>query len=57
MSALESEVSNLKERLEVRKLLDRAKGLLQAEQGMSEAEACTDQRASDWAPAVARCRR
>jgi AmiR/NasT family two-component response regulator len=39
VSALESEVSNLKERLEVRKLLDRAKGLLQAEQGMSEAEA------------------
>src|SRR6516162_9846050 len=38
-AALESEVSNLKERLEVRKLLDRAKGLLQAEQGMTEAEA------------------
>ena len=38
-AALESEVSNLKERLEVRKLLDRAKGILQAEQGMTEAEA------------------
>jgi two-component system, response regulator PdtaR len=38
-SALESEVSSLKERLEVRKLLDRAKGILQAERGMSEAEA------------------
>ncbi len=38
-AALESEVTNLKERLEVRKLLDRAKGLLQAEQGMTEAEA------------------
>jgi two-component system, response regulator PdtaR len=38
-AALESEVSNLKERLEVRKLLDRAKGLLQAEQGLTEAEA------------------
>jgi two-component system, response regulator PdtaR len=39
LAALESEVSNLKERLEVRKLLDRAKGLLQAERGMNEAEA------------------
>jgi two-component system, response regulator PdtaR len=39
VSALESEVSNLKERLEVRKLLDRAKGILQAERGMTEAEA------------------
>jgi len=39
VSALESEVSSLKDRLEVRKLLDRAKGLLQAERGMSEAEA------------------
>ena len=38
-AALESEVSNLKERLEVRKLLDRAKGLLQSEQGLTEAEA------------------
>jgi response regulator NasT len=39
LSALESEVSGLKERLEVRKLLDRAKGVLQAERGMNEAEA------------------
>jgi len=38
-AALESEVSNLKERLEVRKLLDRAKGLIQAERGISEPEA------------------
>jgi two-component system, response regulator PdtaR len=38
-TTLESEVSNLKERLEVRKLLDRAKGLIQAERGISEAEA------------------
>ena len=38
-SALESEVSSLKDRLEVRKLLDRAKGNLQAERGMSEPEA------------------
>jgi two-component system, response regulator PdtaR len=37
--ALETEVTNLRERLEVRKLLDRAKGLLQAERGMTEAEA------------------
>jgi response regulator NasT len=39
VSALESEVTNLKDRLEVRKLLDRAKGLLQAERGFTEAEA------------------
>src|SRR5215470_5042711 len=38
-TALESEVSDLKDRLEVRKLLDRAKGLIQAERGISEAEA------------------
>jgi two-component system, response regulator PdtaR len=38
-SALESEVSSLKDRLEVRKLLDRAKGILQAERGLSEPEA------------------
>jgi two-component system, response regulator PdtaR len=38
-SALETEVSSLKDRLEVRKLLDRAKGILQAEQGMTEPEA------------------
>jgi len=37
--ALEAEVANLKDRLEVRKLLDRAKGLLQAERGINEAEA------------------
>ena len=39
ISALDSEVAGLRERLEVRKLLDRAKGLLQAEQGFTEAEA------------------
>ncbi len=39
VAALEAEVSNLKDRLEVRKLLDRAKGLLQAERGINEAEA------------------
>jgi response regulator NasT len=39
ISALESEVGTLRDRLEVRKLLDRAKGLLQAERGLSEAEA------------------
>src|ERR1700691_1090778 len=38
-SALESEWSSLKDRLEVRKLLDRAKGILQAERGLSEPEA------------------
>ena len=38
-SALESEVSSLKDRLEVRKLLDRAKGILQAERGLTEPEA------------------
>ena len=37
--ALEAEVSNLRDRLEVRKLLDRAKGLLQTEHGLTEAEA------------------
>jgi len=37
--ALESEVGSLRDRLEVRKLLDRAKGLLQAERGITEAEA------------------
>jgi two-component system, response regulator PdtaR len=36
---LESEVSGLQDRLEVRKLLDRAKGLLQAEHGLTEPEA------------------
>jgi AmiR/NasT family two-component response regulator len=39
VSALEGEVGTLRERLEVRKLLDRAKGKLQAEQGLSEPEA------------------
>jgi two-component system, response regulator PdtaR len=39
VSALESEVTNLKDRLEVRKLLDRAKGILQAGKGFTEAEA------------------
>jgi AmiR/NasT family two-component response regulator len=39
ISALESEVGTLRDRLEVRKLLDRAKGLLQAQRGISEAEA------------------
>src|SRR5215831_15996595 len=36
---LDSEVSTLRERLEVRKLLDRAKGLLQSEHGMTEPQA------------------
>jgi response regulator NasT len=39
ISALESEVGTLRDRLEVRKLLDRAKGLLQAQRGFTEAEA------------------
>ena len=39
ISALDAEVGSLRERLEVRKLLDRAKGLLQAERGITEAEA------------------
>ena len=39
ISALDAEVTSLRERLEVRKLLDRAKGLLQAERGITEAEA------------------
>jgi AmiR/NasT family two-component response regulator len=37
--ALDQEVNNLKDRLEVRKLLDRAKGLLQSEHGMTEPQA------------------
>jgi two-component system, response regulator PdtaR len=37
--ALDIEVGTLRERLEVRKLLDRAKGVLQTEHGMSEPEA------------------
>ena len=39
ISALESEVGTLRDRLEVRKLLDRAKGLLQSEHGMTEPQA------------------
>ena len=39
ISALGAEVGTLRERLEVRKLLDRAKGKLQAERGMSEPDA------------------
>src|SRR5262245_30324148 len=35
IKALDEEVNTLKDRLEVRKLLDRAKGLLQSEHGMS----------------------
>ncbi len=34
--ALDKEVDNLRERLEIRKLLDRAKGLLQTEHGLTE---------------------
>jgi len=37
--ALDSEVNTLRDRLEVRKLLDRAKGLLQSEHGMTEPQA------------------
>jgi response regulator NasT len=39
LSALGAQVSTLQERLEVRKLLDRAKGRLQAEAGLTEPEA------------------
>jgi len=39
IAALTAEAGNLRERLEVRKLLDRAKGLLQAEHQMTEAAA------------------
>jgi two-component system, response regulator PdtaR len=39
MRALTDEVADLSDRLETRKLLDRAKGKLQAEQGMSEPDA------------------
>jgi AmiR/NasT family two-component response regulator len=39
LSALEDEVADLTERLETRKLVDRAKGRLQSERGMSEPEA------------------
>jgi two-component system, response regulator PdtaR len=36
LTTLEAEVSDLRERLETRKLVDRAKGLLQARRGMDE---------------------
>jgi response regulator NasT len=39
LSALHAEVGDLRERLAMRKLLDRAKGVLQATRGMSEPEA------------------
>src|SRR5579863_7353506 len=39
IKALDGEVATLRERLEVRKLLDRAKGLLQSEHGLSEPQA------------------
>lgn len=39
MTALEREVDSLSERLEIRKLVDRAKGLLMTRYGMSEPEA------------------
>jgi len=39
LAALENEVATLSNRLETRKLVERAKGLLQANQGMSEPEA------------------
>jgi two-component system, response regulator PdtaR len=39
IAALNAEAANLRERLEVRKLLDRAKGALQDTRGMTEAQA------------------
>jgi AmiR/NasT family two-component response regulator len=39
LQALRSEVADLSDRLETRKLLDRAKGKLQTDQGMSEPDA------------------
>jgi AmiR/NasT family two-component response regulator len=39
IKALDEEVNTLKDRLEVRKLLDRAKGLLQSEHGLTEPQA------------------
>ncbi len=39
LAALQSEIGELRDRLAMRKLLDRAKGLLQATQGMTEPEA------------------
>jgi two-component system, response regulator PdtaR len=39
MTALDDEVRTLEERLETRKVVEKAKGVLMAEQGMTEAEA------------------
>jgi two-component system, response regulator PdtaR len=39
IKALDAEIDSLREKLEVRKLLDRAKGLLQTEHGLTEPEA------------------
>src|SRR5262249_30499913 len=39
IAALETEVATLSDRLETRKLVERAKGLLQSKQGMTEPEA------------------
>jgi AmiR/NasT family two-component response regulator len=39
MSALDSEVKTLEERLETRKVIEKAKGVLMSDQGMTEAEA------------------
>jgi response regulator NasT len=39
LAALEQEVAGLTERLETRKVVERAKGLLMAKQGMSEPDA------------------
>src|SRR6478609_700813 len=39
IAALENEVATLSDRLETRKLVERAKGLLQSKQGMTEPEA------------------
>jgi two-component system, response regulator PdtaR len=39
LTALQAEVGDLRERLEIRKLLDRAKGILQSTQGMTEPQA------------------
>nr|WP_281371975.1 ANTAR domain-containing protein [Modestobacter versicolor] len=39
MHALDAEVTDLKERLEARKVVEQAKGRLMAERGMTEAEA------------------
>jgi two-component system, response regulator PdtaR len=40
LQGLEEQVGDLSDRLETRKLVDRAKGLLQEHEGMSEAQAC-----------------